>query len=193
MQSSLRFQKWLFETSDEYWRLMQILKRRRKIRKERLDKSAKTTPAEEDNEKSLLRGKTNNQAINDEMQTNQANSVRAIRRRRSVRVLARNGTKVTPNATVDETARQENNIENRKETAAKEGRTEQVSAPSENQTRKAKYKICRAGAGKLLKILKLHFKGVPNRRITWEDLVDKMEVKERPLKPLKIYMENLGT
>merc|ERR1711871_1281522 len=63
-QSSLRFQKWLFETSDEYWRLMQILKRRRKIRKERLDKSAKTTPAEEDNEKSLLRGKTNNQAIN---------------------------------------------------------------------------------------------------------------------------------
>merc|ERR1711907_280346 len=66
--------------------------------------------------------------------------------------------------------------------------TEQLNAvikkQSHNGTGKVKCKICKAGAGKLLKILKLHFKGVPNQRVSWNELLENINVEERPLKPI---------
>lgn len=216
-QSSLRFQKWLFETSHEYWRLEQMLKRRKTVRQNRLAERTGEIPTgvsniDEDNGKSLLRGNANNRTAVKEVQNNQDNSEKTVLRRSSHIVVAKergNQTNMTSNnVAIDEKAGQELHVENSNKSS---GSTKQVSVPSQiikppssteqvsatsnqvrNTTTKKKCKICRAGVGKLLKILKLHFKDTPNRRIAWQDFLDKMEVKERPLKPLKVYFDNMG-
>jgi hypothetical protein len=55
-----------------------------------------------------------------------------------------------------------------------------------------KCKICKGGPGKLLKILKQHFTGTPNRRVSWEDFLGFMKVTEQPSKPLPIFLRNAG-